>query len=137
VPIFVLTHQVPETVAKCENDQLRFTFVTDGIEHAIAQARAAAGEKDVTVIGGAQTVQQCLHAELVDELQIDLVPVLLGGGLRLFDQPASKPVELERKSALTLALGKARGMFYASASGASIPHNCARSDDAPNPLRGF
>ena len=96
VPIFVLTHQVPEAVAKGENDQLRFTFVTDGIEHAIAQARAAAGEKDVTVIGGAQTVQQCLQAELVDELQIDLVPVLLGGGLRLFDQPASKPVELER-----------------------------------------
>ena len=96
VPIFVLTHQAPETVAKGENEQLRFTFVTDGIEHAIAQARAAAGEKDVAVIGGAQTVQQCLHAGLVDELQIDLVPLLLGGGLRLFEQPGSKPVELER-----------------------------------------
>jgi dihydrofolate reductase len=96
VPIFVLTHQAPETVAKGENDRLRFTFVTDGIEHAIAQARAAAGDKDVAVIGGAQTVQQCLQAGLVDELQIDLVPLLLGGGLRLFEQPGSEPVELER-----------------------------------------
>ena len=96
VPIFVLTHHAPETVAKGENDRLRFTFVTDGIEHAIAQARAAAGEKDVAVIGGAQTVQQCLRAGLVDELQIDLVPLLLGGGLRLFEQPGSEPVELER-----------------------------------------
>ena len=96
VPIFVLTHHAPETVAKGENDRLRFTFVTDGIEHAIAQARAAAGDKDVAVIGGAQTVQQCLQAGLVDELQIDLVPVLLGGGLRLFEQPGSEPVELER-----------------------------------------
>jgi dihydrofolate reductase len=96
VPIFVLTHAAPATVARGENDRLRFTFVTDGIEHAIAQARAAAGDKDVAVIGGAQTVQQCLQAGLVDELQIDLVPVLLGGGLRLFEQPGSEPVELER-----------------------------------------
>jgi dihydrofolate reductase len=96
VPIFVLTHHAPQTVAKGENDRLRFTFVTDGIEHAIAQARAAAGDKDVAVIGGAQTVQQCLQAGLVDELQIDLVPLLLGGGLRLFEQPGSEPVELER-----------------------------------------
>jgi dihydrofolate reductase len=96
VPIFVLTHQAPETVANGENNRLYFTFVTDGIEHAIAQARAAAGEKDVTVIGGAQTVQQCLQAGLVDELQLDLVPLLLGGGLRLFEQPGSAPVELER-----------------------------------------
>jgi len=72
VPIFVLTDAAPATVARGENDRLRFTFVTDGIEHAIAQARAAAGDKDVAVIGGAQTVQQCLQAGLVDELQIDL-----------------------------------------------------------------
>jgi dihydrofolate reductase len=96
VPIFVLTHAAPATVARGENDRLHFTFVTDGIEHAIAQARAAAGDKDVAVIGGAQTVQQCLQAGLVDELQIDLVPVLLGGGLHLFEQPGSEPVELER-----------------------------------------
>lgn len=96
VPIFVLTHHAPEMVAKSENDRLRFTFITDGIEHAIAQAKAAAGDKEVAVIGGAQTVQQCLQAGLVDELQIDLVPLLLGGGLRLFEQPGSEPVELER-----------------------------------------
>jgi len=68
VPIFVLTHHAPETVAKGENDRLRFSFVTDGIEHAIAQARAAADDKDVTAIGGAQTMQQCLQAGLADEL---------------------------------------------------------------------
>jgi len=96
VPIFVLTHRAPEMVAKGENDLLRFTFITDGIDQAIAQARAAAGDKDVTVIGGAQTVQQCLQAALVDELQIDLVPLLLGSGLRLFEQPGSEPIELER-----------------------------------------
>jgi dihydrofolate reductase len=96
VPIFVLTHNAPETVAKGENERLRFTFVTDGTEHAIAQTRAAAGDKDVTVIGGAQTVQQCLQAGLVDELQIDLVSILLGGGLRLFERPGSEPLELER-----------------------------------------
>jgi dihydrofolate reductase len=61
VPIFVLTHHAPEMVAKSENDRLRFTFITDGIEHAIAQAKAAAGDKEVAVIGGAQTVQQCLQ----------------------------------------------------------------------------
>jgi dihydrofolate reductase len=53
VPIFVLTHHVPETRAKGENERLRFTFVTDGIDRAIAQAKAAAGDKDVVVIGGA------------------------------------------------------------------------------------
>jgi dihydrofolate reductase len=61
VPILVLTHAVPEQVAKGENDQLRFTFVTDGIEHAIAQAKAAVGDKAVVVLGGAQTIRQCLQ----------------------------------------------------------------------------
>src|SRR5204862_3320437 len=60
VPIFVLTHDVPEKVAKGENEKLSFTFVTDGIESAIAQAKAAAGDKYVTVIGGADTAQQCI-----------------------------------------------------------------------------
>lgn len=96
VPIFVLTHHVPETVAKGQNERLRVIFVTDGIESAIAQAKAAAGDKDVTVIGGAQTIRQCLQAGLVDELHIDLIPVLLGGGLRLFEPLDSAPIELER-----------------------------------------
>lgn len=62
-----------------------FTFVTDGIASAVEQARAAAGDKDVQVSGGADTVQQCLDAGLLDELQIHLAPTLLGAGVRLFD----------------------------------------------------
>ena len=75
VPIFVLTHTLPKKQPK-ENDQLTFTFVTDGIASAIKQAKVAAGAKDVTVIGGASTIQQCLQAGLADELQIDIMPVL-------------------------------------------------------------
>ncbi len=91
VPIFVLTHQAPERVAKGENERLTFTFVTDGIESAIRQAKVAAGDKDVSVIGGARTVQQCLQAGLGDELQIDIRPVLLGEGLRLFEHLSMSP----------------------------------------------
>jgi len=86
MPIFVLTHQAPTTVTKGENDRLRFHFVTDGIASVIAQAKAAAGDRDVVVIGGAQTFQQCLNAGVADELQIVVRPVLLGAGLRLFEQ---------------------------------------------------
>jgi dihydrofolate reductase len=96
VPIFVVTHRVPQQVAKGENDKLRFTFVTDGVERAIEQARAAAGEKDVTVIGGAHIAQQLIKAGLVDELQLSIMPVLLGAGLRLFDQVGPEPIELEK-----------------------------------------
>ncbi|MBZ0294231.1 MAG: dihydrofolate reductase family protein, partial [Anaerolineae bacterium] len=67
VPIFVLTHEAPQRIPR-QTDQLTFTFVTDGIESAIQQAKAAAGDQDVTVIGGASTVQQCLNAGLADEL---------------------------------------------------------------------
>jgi dihydrofolate reductase len=95
VPIFVLTHHVPEKVAKGENEKLSFTFVTDGIESAIEQAKAAAGDKYVTVIGGADTVQQCIKKELLDEIQIGIVPILLGGGIRLFEH-ISTQIELEK-----------------------------------------
>jgi dihydrofolate reductase len=95
VPIFVLTHQPPAQAAKGENDRLTFTFVTDGIERAIQLGRAAAGDKDVTVIGGAQTAQQGLRAGLFDEPQIDVVPILLGGGLRLFEHIGDAPIVLE------------------------------------------
>ncbi len=90
-----MTHAVPEQRPK-ENDRLRFTFVTDGIESAIAQAKAAAGDKDVTVVGGAHIAQQCLQARLLDELQIGIVPILLGGGLRPFDHIGTERLELER-----------------------------------------
>ena len=84
VPIFVLTHHPPKTAPK-QDERLTFTFVTDGVESAIRQAKAAAGDKVVQVIGGASVVQQLLRAGLVDELQIDIVPVLLGDGLRLLE----------------------------------------------------
>ncbi|MDP9366361.1 MAG: dihydrofolate reductase family protein [Chloroflexota bacterium] len=96
VPIFVLTHRPPERPATGENDRLTFTFVSDGIESAVRQARVAAGDRDVAVIGGANTAQQALRAGLVDELQIDVRPVLLGGGLRLFEHLDDAPLELER-----------------------------------------
>jgi dihydrofolate reductase len=76
---------------------LTFTFVTEGIESAIRQAQAAAGDKDVTVVGGASTFQQCLKAGLVDELQLDIMPVLLCKGLRLFEHLEDlQPLELEK-----------------------------------------
>jgi dihydrofolate reductase len=91
VPVFVLTHHARETVTK--QGGTSFTFVTDGIEAALEQARAVAGDKDVALGGGASVAQQYLKAGLLDELQIHLVPVLLGGGTRLFDRLG--PAELE------------------------------------------
>ena len=94
VPIFVLTHQAPKQVAKGENDKLTFAFVTEGIERVIDQAKAAACDKDVTVVGGASTIHQCIEVGLADELHIDLRSVLLGDGLRLFDRLDAPPIEL-------------------------------------------
>src|SRR5437763_16264651 len=96
VPIFVLTHHVPEQGAKGENNQLTLTFVTDGIQSAIEQAKAAAGDKQVMVVGGAQTAQQCLRAGLVDEIHIGIVPVLFGEGLRFFEPGANEQMALEQ-----------------------------------------
>lgn len=90
VPVFVVTHNPPP---EWDYDGSPFTFVTEGVESAIAKARAAAGDKNVGV-GGADLTQQALRAGLVDEIQIDLVPVLLGDGVRLFDG-VPQPVELE------------------------------------------
>ncbi len=84
VPIFVLTHHVPEKKPK-ETNALTFTFVSDGLESAVRQAEEAAGEKDVNLIGAAHTAQQCLNADLADELHVDIMPVLLCGGLRFFE----------------------------------------------------
>lgn len=110
VPIFVLTHTLPPTRPK-ETEQLTFTFVTDGIESAIAQAKGAAGDKDVTVIGGARTVQQCLNAGLADELHLDLMPLLLGGGLRLFEAISPEQIRLERLKVLELPGGRTHLRF--------------------------
>lgn len=95
VPHFVLSHTVPERAAKGETT---FIFVADGIESALSQARAAAGDKNVVIGGGACTAQQFISAGAVDELQIHLVPIVLGEGLRLFDHISGKPVHLEKIS---------------------------------------
>ena len=82
-PVFVLTHHPrPTLVLEGGNS---FTFVTEGIKAALEQARRAAGEKDVALAGGAKAAQQYLNAGLVDEMEISLVPALLGAGERLFD----------------------------------------------------
>jgi dihydrofolate reductase len=94
-PIFVLTHTPPAEYPK-GNDKLSFTFVTDGIESAISQALSVAGDKDVQVIGGADTIQQCLNSGLCNELQIDVMPMLLGKGLRLFENIDTDHIKFER-----------------------------------------
>jgi dihydrofolate reductase len=81
--VFVLTHH-PREPLELEGGTT-FTFVTDGIEAALDQARRAAGGKDVSLAGGAKAAQQYLAAGLVDEMEITLVPMLLGSGERLFD----------------------------------------------------
>jgi dihydrofolate reductase len=91
VPVFVVTHSVTQDRVY---EGSPFTFVTDGLDSAVEQARAVAGDKDVGVIG-ASLVQQCIRAGLLDEIHIDLVPVLLGDGIRLFDNLGTEPIELE------------------------------------------
>ena len=96
VPVFVLTHHAREPLVK--EGGTTFTFVTEGIEAALEQARVAAGERDVSVAGGADTARQCLRAGLLDEMQIHVAPILLGGGVRLFDEAGPWPGELEKTS---------------------------------------
>jgi dihydrofolate reductase len=90
-PVVVVTHSVPEGWPR---QDAPFTFVTDGIERAVEQAKALAGDKVVGVNGGT-IASQCLNAGLLDEIWVDLVPVLLGGGTPFFDQLKAAPVELE------------------------------------------
>jgi dihydrofolate reductase len=94
VPIFVLTHAAPAEPAPGHA-----RYVTDGIASCVAQAKAAAGSRDV-MLHGAATAQACLRAGLLDELQLQLVPVLLGQGRRLFDNLPPDHVELELLRAL-------------------------------------
>jgi dihydrofolate reductase len=95
VPIFVLTHHPPEQPTKGTNENLSLTFVGDGIASAIAQAKAAAGDRNVQVIGGANTAQQLLRAGLLDELAVGIVPLLLGAGLRFFEHLEDLQATLE------------------------------------------
>jgi dihydrofolate reductase len=92
-PVFVLTHHPREPLA---SKGKTMTFVTGGLDTALAQAREAAGEKNVAVAGGADVIQQVLAADELDELQVNVAPVLLGGGTRLFDGGAQQSVELVR-----------------------------------------
>jgi dihydrofolate reductase len=93
VPIFVVTHRPPEHHPR-ENGRISFTFVTDGVEPAVKMAVAAAKNRDVMVVGGANLVDQLFRANLVDELHVDVMPVLLGGGLRFWN-PGLEHVRLE------------------------------------------
>ena len=89
-PAFVLTHSVPDGWPRPDST---VQFVNDGVESAVAQARAAAAGRSVAV-HGADTIQQCLDAGLLDEINVDVAAVLLGSGVRLFDHLATTPVVL-------------------------------------------
>jgi dihydrofolate reductase len=94
-PVFVLTHHAREPLPM--EGGTTFNFVTDGIESALTQARQAAGGKDIAIAGGANVVQQYIKANLVDELEVNLVPILLGAGERLFEGISELPgLELTR-----------------------------------------
>jgi dihydrofolate reductase len=93
VPVFVVTHRPREVLVR--EGGTTFTFVTEGIERAMELAREAAGDKDVQISGGARVVQQYLEAGLLDELQIHVAPIFLGGGVRLFEGPSLTAFELQ------------------------------------------
>ena len=92
LPCFVVTHRPADRLVKGPTS---FTFVTDGIQGALARARAAAGDRAVNVMG-AETTRQFLREGLLDEINLNLVPVLLGSGTRLFESPGGAPRELQR-----------------------------------------
>jgi dihydrofolate reductase len=90
-PVIVVTHSVPDGWPR---EGSTVSFVTDGIESAIEQAKAVAGDK-VVAVGSPSIAQQCLNLGLLDKIQVKLVPLLLGGGIRYFDNLTSAPIELE------------------------------------------
>lgn len=93
--VFVVSHTIPKDIPV---GSTTFTFVTDGIVSAVTQAKRAAGEKNVYVMGGAQVIQQAIKAGLVDSLMIHIVPLLLGKGIRLFEHLGAEWIELEQTS---------------------------------------
>jgi len=97
-PVFVLTHHARDPLEL--EGGTTFQFVTDGIESALEQARDAAGGKDVSLAGGASVAQQYLTASLIDEMEIAIVPVLLGGGTRLFENLGDAGLELNQVQAV-------------------------------------
>jgi len=97
VPVFVVTHRPAEAWTERHGDA-PFTFVTDGVESAVAQARSVARDKIVSVAGGPNLIQQCIRAGLLDAINISLVPVLLGAGIRFFGAVDGAPVMLDDPS---------------------------------------
>jgi dihydrofolate reductase len=95
VPIFVVTHHPPRASPK-QDERLTFTFVSEGVESAVARAKTAAADKAVTVVGGATIAGLLLRAGLVDELHVDVMPVFLGAGQRFFDDASLASVRLEK-----------------------------------------
>ncbi len=99
-PCFIVTHHIPQEWVR---EGSPFIFVTDGVESAIRQAKEAAGDKNV-VLCTASILQQALQAGLVDELDIDVAPVILGEGVRLFDHLADRSIQLEKIYAIDAPL---------------------------------
>jgi dihydrofolate reductase len=95
--VFVLSHDIPQDVPR---GSTTFTFVTDGIESAVRQAKEASDEKDVYLMGGADVVQQCIKAGLVDEIMLHVVPLLLVKGIRLLENLGNTRIELEQTNVI-------------------------------------
>jgi dihydrofolate reductase len=95
VPIFVVTKTPPKKHPK-QTEKLKFTFVTDGVKSAIKQAKESAGDKDVTIVGGANIATQAIQTGLVDEIHMDIMPILFGKGLRPFEQIEEESIQLEK-----------------------------------------
>jgi dihydrofolate reductase len=98
MPVFVVTHEAREPLPM--QGGTTYTFVTDGIEAALERARAAAGDKNVGIWGGADIIRQYLKVGLLDKMQIHLIPVLLGGGIRLFEDFDPEGIQLRRASSI-------------------------------------
>lgn len=97
VPTFIITHDPPQAWLTAASP---FTFVTKGVAHAIDLAQQASGDKTIA-LSGTKIVQQGLLAGLIDEIRIDLAPMLLGAGIRLFDQLGAAPIDLEIRDVVT------------------------------------
>ncbi len=98
MPVFIVTHEKRAPLPM--KGGTTYTFVTDGIEAALKLARAAAGDKDVLIQGGANIIQQYLEAGLLDEMQIQLIPILFGDGTRLFEGLDPEGIELRKTSSI-------------------------------------
>lgn len=104
-PIFIFTDKVPQRHPK-ENDRISFTFVNSGVEDAIRQAMIVADEKSVNIIGSAYTTKECLKTDLIDELQVDIVPRFLNEGFRPFENLTNMNIKLERIMVKELPAGR-------------------------------